>query len=82
MKPAYICFMNVDKKIIDLENKVSLLLERVEDLELVIKEYNDEFRVGLANENLISLREVKLTSALQKKTLAYPRGSLYLFGYF
>ena len=61
--------MNVDKKIIDLENKVSLLLERVEDLELVIKEYNDEFRVGLANENLISLREVKLTSALQKKPL-------------
>ena len=66
MKPAYICFMNVDKKIIDLENKVSLLLERVEDLELVIKEYNDQFRDGLANENLISLREVKLTSADEK----------------
>lgn len=57
------------KKITDLENKVALLLERVEDLELIIKEYNNELRTGLGNENLISLREVKLASALQNKPL-------------
>ena len=57
------------KKITDLENKVALLLERVEDLELIIKEYNNELRTGLGNENLIPLREVKLASALQNKPL-------------
>tara|TARA_B100000768_G_scaffold100062_1_gene93137 strand:+ start:588 stop:869 length:282 start_codon:yes stop_codon:yes gene_type:complete len=61
--------MDVEKKITDLEDKVALLVERVEDLELVIKEYKDEIWGDFANENLISLREVKLASALQEKPL-------------
>ncbi len=57
--------MDVEKKIADLENKVAFLLERVLDLALVIKEYNDEFRVGLANVIIVTRRGMKGAAALE-----------------
>ena len=41
--------MDIEKSLLIIENKVALLLKKVEGFELIIKVYNNELRTGLGN---------------------------------